>query len=102
MRFQCKFADLLVFGDIDDCQGTVAVTDEQVLSTAFEPYIVGIVVQGDPTRFSVITAPIKPHRPITAICDIQHLGGGNVSHTLWLFKARDPVHNLRSEENTSE
>src|ERR1043166_7335695 len=94
MRFQPNVADLLVFGDIDDCQGTVAVTDEQVLSAAFKPYVVGIVAQRNPARFSVIAPPVKPHRSITAICNIQRLGGRNVSHTLRLLAPGDSVNNL--------
>src|SRR5215813_75090 len=94
MRFQRDVADPLVLSDVDDRKGTIAVTDEQVLPSVVEPYIVGIVTQGDPPRFGVVAAAEEPHRSVAAVRDIQSLNSGNVSHTLRLLEAGDPVYDL--------
>src|SRR5262249_57569593 len=92
--FEGDVADRLVWSEVDDGKGASAVTDEQALPSVVEPYIVGIVTQGDPPRFGVVAAAEEPHRSVAAVRDIQSLNSGNVSHTLRLLEAGDPVNDL--------
>jgi len=94
MRAQCNLGDFAVRAGIDQRQRSAAVADDNLPMRPIDAHIVSVTAEIDPATLDVIGALINPHRAITAIGDIERVGGPQVTDALRLFQACQALHNL--------
>ncbi|MGO4175966.1 hypothetical protein [Bosea sp. TAF32] len=85
MRLQGNITDLAERFGIDDGQCATAVSDEDVAGLSIDPDVIRVGAELDPADWLQVFAAKDTHGPVTAIGDIERVGGRDISEALRLL-----------------
>ena len=95
MRFERNASELLLFHHVDDGQTAIAKADQELLASAVEANVIGIVTEIDTSCRDIAIAAVEPHRTVAAIGDIEGVGRRHIGNALRLLEARQTVNDFR-------